>query len=163
MGSANVELAREYLRAVESMGPSENVARFYSDEIEFHEFPNRIAPLGRVRRRGDLQAAYAQGQKLLRSQRYEVRRIVGNGDEVAVELEWTGVLAVPVAAMKLEAGYEMKAFVAMFLTIRDGKIVSQRNYDCYPPFDAAAEELMRIPVGAVAGEGSGAAAGERND
>jgi len=156
MGSPNVELAREYLRAVESMGPPENVARFFNDEIEFHEFPNRIAPLGRVRRRADLQGAYGQALRLLTSQRYEVRRIVENGDEVAVELEWTGVLAVPVAAMKLESGHEMKAFVAMFLTIRDGKIVSQRNYDCYPPFDAAASELMRAPVAA------GAGAGERN-
>ena len=158
MGSPNVELAREYLRAVESMGPPENVARFYGVEMEFHEFPNRIAPLGRVRRRGDLQAAYGQAQKLLRSQRYEVRRIVENGDEVAVELEWTGVLAVPVAsaAMNLAAGHEMKAFVAMFLTIRDGKIVSHRNYDCYPPFDAAAGELMR------AGVSVGAGAEERN-
>lgn len=143
MGSANVELAREYLRAVESMGAPENVARFYSDEIEFREYPNRIAPTGRVRRRADLQAAYALGQKLLSSQRYEVRRAVENGDEVAVELEWTGVLAVPVAAMNLPAGHEMKAFVAMFLTFRNGKIVSQRNYDCYPPFDAAASELMK--------------------
>jgi ketosteroid isomerase-like protein len=151
MGSANVELAREYLRAVESMGPPENVARFCSPDIEFHEFPNRIVPHGRVRKRADLQAAYAQGQKLLRSQRYEVRRVVENGDEVAVELEWTGVLAMPVAAMNLAAGHEMKAYVAMFLTIRDGKIVSQRNYDCYPPFDAAPNELMRM------------SAGERND
>ena len=139
MGSVNEELAREYLRAVESLGAPENVARFCSDEIEFHEYPNRIAPNGRVRRRADLQAAYAQGQKLLSSQRYEVRRVVENGDEVAVELEWTGVLAVPVAAMNLPAGHEMKAFVAMFLTFRDGKIVSQRNYDCYPPFEAASE------------------------
>ncbi len=36
--------------------------------------------------------------------------------------------------MNLPAGGEMKAFVAMFLTFRDGKIVSQRNYDCYLPF-----------------------------
>jgi ketosteroid isomerase-like protein len=144
--SPNVVLAQDYLRAVESMGPAEDVARFYSPEIEFHEFPNRIVPNGRVRRRADLQAAYGQAQKLLRSQRYEVRRIVENGDDVAVELEWTGVLAVPVAAMNLAAGHEMRAFVAMFLTFRDGKIVSQRNYDCYPPFDAAATELMK-PAG----------------
>jgi ketosteroid isomerase-like protein len=144
MGSPNVVLAQEYLRAVESMGPIENVARFYSPDIEFHEYPNRIAPHGRVRRRADLQAADGKGQKLLRSQRYEVRRVVENGDEVAVELEWTGVLAVPVAAMNLAAGHEMKPFVAMFLTFRDGKIVSQRNYDCYPPFEAAASELMTL-------------------
>jgi ketosteroid isomerase-like protein len=137
MGSANVELAREYLRAVESMGPPENVSRFYSADIEFHEFPNRIVPHGRVRRRADLQAAYGQAQKLLSSQRYDVRRVVENGDEVAVELEWTGVLAVPIAAMNLPEGHEMKAYVAMFLTFRDEKIVSQRNYDCYPPFEAA--------------------------
>jgi hypothetical protein len=46
MTSANVKLAHEYLRAVESMGPSENVSRFYSADIEFREFPNRIVPMG---------------------------------------------------------------------------------------------------------------------
>jgi ketosteroid isomerase-like protein len=150
LSAPNVVLAQEYLRAVESMGPPENVARFFSSEIEFHEFPNRIVPNGRVRRRADLQTAYGQAQKLLRSQRYEVRRIVESGDEVAVELEWTGVLAVPLAAMNLAAGHEMKAFVAMFLTFRDGQIVSQRNYDCYPPFDAVPTSLM-----VMAGERNG--------
>jgi ketosteroid isomerase-like protein len=143
MGSPNAVLAQDYLRAVESMGPAENVARFYAPDIEFHEFPNRIVPHGRVRKRADLQAAYGQAQKILASQRYEVRRIVENGDEVAVELEWTGVLAVPVPAMNLAAGHEMKAFVAMFLTFRDGKIVSQRNYDCYPPFEAATSNAAK--------------------
>ena len=157
MGTPNVELAREYLRAVESMATSENVSRFYSADIEFHEFPNRIVPHGRVRKRADLQAAYGQGQKLLRSQRYDVRRVVENGDEVAVELEWTGVLAVPVSAMNLPAGHEMKAYVAMFLTFRDGKIVSQRNYDCYPPFEAAVSN-----AGGVAGEASAPKAGNGN-
>lgn len=132
-------LAQEYLRAVESMEPSEAVAKFYAADIEFHEFPNRIVPHGRVRKRADLQAAYGQAQKLLSSQRYAVKRVVENGDVVAVELVWTGVLAVSVPTMNLTAGHEMKAFVAMFLTFRDGKIVSQRNYDCYPPFEAASE------------------------
>src|SRR3984957_2101760 len=150
MGSANVELAREYLRAVESMGPPENVSRFYSNDIEFHEFPNRIVPHGRVRRRPDLQAAYGQAQKLLSSQRYEVRRVVENGDEVAVELEWTGVLAMAVPAMDLPAGHEMKAYVAMFLSFRDGKIVGKRTSYFHPPFEA--------PVSSAAGVASAATA-----
>jgi ketosteroid isomerase-like protein len=80
----------------------------------------------------DLHAAYERGRIILQPQRYDVQRIVEAGDEVAVELEWSGILAVPV--MNLPAGSEMKAFVAMSLTFRDGKIVSRRNYDCYSPF-----------------------------
>jgi ketosteroid isomerase-like protein len=125
---------RQYLLAVASLGSFDDVANFFSPDIVFQEFPNRIAPQGRVRRAADLRAAYEQGRQLLRSQTYTVQRIVEAGDEIAVELEWVGTLAIPV--MNLPAGSEMKAFVAMFLTFRDGKIISQRNYDCYPPFDA---------------------------
>ena len=134
MASSNSSLVRQYLLAVASLGSFDDVANFFSPDIVFQEFPNRIAPQGRVRRAADLRAAYEQGRKLLRSQTYTVQRIVEAGDEIAVELEWVGTLAVPV--MNLPAGSEMKAFVAMFLTFRDGKIISQRNYDCYPPFDA---------------------------
>lgn len=134
MASSNSSLARQYLLAVASLGSFDDVANFFSPDIVFQEFPNRIAPQGRVRRAADLRAAYEQGRQLLRSQTYTVQRIVEAGDEIAVELEWVGTLAIPV--MNLPAGSEMKAFVAMFLTFRDGKIISQRNYDCYPPFDA---------------------------
>lgn len=134
MASSNSSLVRQYLLAVASLGSFDDVANFFSPDIVFQEFPNRIAPQGRVRRAADLRAAYEQGRQLLRSQTYTVQRIVEAGDEIAVELEWVGTLAIPV--MNLPAGSEMKAFVAMFLTFRDGKIISQRNYDCYPPFDA---------------------------
>src|SRR3984893_9414613 len=134
MTSSNVSRTHQYLQAVASLGPFDDVANFFSPDIVFQEFPNRIAPQGRVRRAADLRAAYEQGRQLLRSQTYTVQRIVEAGDEIAVELEWVGTLAIP--AMNLPAGSEMKAFVAMFLTFRDGKIISQRNYDCYPPFGA---------------------------
>jgi len=114
------------------MGAPESVASFFAPDAIFQEFPNRIAPQGRIRRFADLGAAYEQGRKIIQSQTYQVQRIIEDGDEVAVELEWRGILAVPV--MNLPAGSEMKAFVAMFLTFRDGRIISQRNYDCYPPF-----------------------------
>jgi len=65
----------------------------------------------------------------LKSQSYQVQCIVECGDDLAVELEWTGVLAAGVG--ELAAGSEMKAFVAMFLKFRDGKIAEPRNYDCY--------------------------------
>jgi ketosteroid isomerase-like protein len=80
-----------------------------------------------------LRTAFERGRQILKSQSYGIQNVVEAGDEVAIELVWTGVLAAPV--LSLAAGTEMKAFVAMFLTFRDGKIVSQRNYDCYPPFE----------------------------
>jgi ketosteroid isomerase-like protein len=132
MASPNVSRVHQYLQAVASMGPFEDVAAFYGPDVAIQEFPNRIAPEGRIRRGEDLRAAYEKGRQLLRSQTYTVRRIIEAGDELAVELEWVGILGVSV--MDLPAGSEMKAFVAMFLTFRDGRIVWQRNYDCYPPF-----------------------------
>jgi ketosteroid isomerase-like protein len=134
MTSSNVSRVHQYLQAVAAMGGPETIADFFAPDAVFHEFPNRVQPQGRVRRFADLGAAYEQGRKILQSQSYDVQRIVEAGDEVAVELEWNGILAVPV--MNLPAGSEMKAHVAMFLTFRDGKIISQRNYDCYPPFGA---------------------------
>lgn len=134
MTSSNVSCVHEYLRAIEAMGPFESVAGLCTSDVTVQVFPNRVAPHGHVRRGGDLRTAYEQGRKFMKSQRYDVKNIVEAGDQVAVEVEWTGVLAVPV--MNLPAGSEMKAFFAMFLTFRDGKIAVQRNYDCYPPFES---------------------------
>jgi ketosteroid isomerase-like protein len=131
----NSDRTRRYLEAVASLGPAENVEAFFAPDVMLHELPNRIAPHGRVRRAADLRPAYEQGKRLLSWQSYEVRRLIEVGDEVAAEVEWTGALALPFKS--LPAGAEIKAHVAMFLTFRDGKIVSQRNYDCYPPFEGA--------------------------
>ena len=129
---SNAELTRDYLEAVASMESAERVAAFYSPDILFREYPNRIVPNGRVSKLEDMRNAFAQGQKLLSSQKYDVQSILEHGDEIAAEIVWTGRLAV--AFKDLPAGSELTAYVAMFLTFRNGKIVSQRNYDCYPPF-----------------------------
>lgn len=132
MASSNEMRARQYLQAVGALSSYEEVADFCSADMVFHEFPSRIAPEGRTRHAQELREGFAKGKQILKSQTYDVKRIVEAGDEVAIEVEWTGILSVTV--MNLPAGSAMKAFVAMFLTFRDGKIVSQRNYDCYPPF-----------------------------
>lgn len=67
MTSSNVARAYQYLQAVASMGSFENVADFYSPDVVIQEFPNRIAPQGRVRRAAVLRAAYGQGRRILQS------------------------------------------------------------------------------------------------
>jgi hypothetical protein len=61
MPSHNASRTHDYLQAVASMGSFENVADFYAPNVVIQEFPNRVAPQGRVRRAADLRAAYEQG------------------------------------------------------------------------------------------------------
>lgn len=76
--------------------------------------------------------AAARGGRVLRSQRYEVLTAIADGDEVALEVLWVGILAVAIGS--LAEGDEMRAHFGVFLTFRDGLIARQRNYDCFDPF-----------------------------
>ena len=46
-----------------------------------------------------------------------------------MEVEWVGTLAAALGS--IPAGGQMKAFLAVFPDFREGKIIKQRNYDCY--------------------------------
>lgn len=129
---SNAARAVRYVETLTRASTPDQVAPFFGPDIVFVEHPNRIVPRGRTRRLPELLAAFGHGRHLLRASRFDVTRVIEMGDEVAAEMEWTGVLAVPFQG--LEPGHELKAFVGMFLTFREGRIVSQRNYDCYPPF-----------------------------
>jgi len=132
MSSTNIDAALTYLRAVEQGATGEALARFFHPEASFREYPNRLFPSGMTR---DVRAALEgaeRGQKVLSSQRYEVRRAVADGDEVALEIDWSGTLAVPLGT--LPVGGVLRAAIGAFITFREGRILSQRNYDCYEPF-----------------------------
>ncbi|HKB34942.1 MAG TPA: nuclear transport factor 2 family protein, partial [Gemmataceae bacterium] len=73
-----------------------------------------------------------RGKKAMRSQRYEILGAVAGGDTVALEVRWTGTLAVPLGS--LPAGGEMRARFAMFFEFKGGKIWRVRNYDCFEPW-----------------------------
>ena len=75
---------------------------------------------------------HSKGRKLLSSQTYEIKHAVANGDSVAVEVLWTGTLAVSFGT--LTAGAQMRCHSSMFFEFKDGKICSQRNYDCFEPW-----------------------------
>jgi ketosteroid isomerase-like protein len=77
-------------------------------------------------------AAFEKGRKLFSSQKYEIINSTENANCIALEVVWTGKLAS--AFGNLAAGSEMRAHCAMFLDFRDGKIVAQRNYDCFEPW-----------------------------
>ncbi|MFY0569829.1 nuclear transport factor 2 family protein [Archangium lansingense] len=132
MSTTNLDIARRYLRAIEQGATGEALAAFFHPEVTQQEYPNRLVPTGATRDLRALLEGAERGQKAVGSQRYEVRHTVAEGDHVALEVDWSATLKVPVG--KLPAGGTMRATLAMFITFRDGLIVSQHNYDCFEPF-----------------------------
>lgn len=128
----NLEQVALYLRSIES-GDVAAVADLFAPDAVVEQLPNRIYPNGLQSGVAPMAQAFAKGRKLLSSQRYEIKNAVAEGDRLSVEVLWTGTLALGFGS--LAAGSQMRAHSAMFFQFRDGKIVSQRNYDCFEPWD----------------------------
>ncbi|HYF61329.1 MAG TPA: nuclear transport factor 2 family protein [Herpetosiphonaceae bacterium] len=130
--AATMEVITRYLTAIEQGATGAALARFYDPEVIQEEFPNRLMANGARRDLAEILAGAERGQKVLTSQRYEVLNALVQGDEVALEMQWTGILAVGLGT--LAAGDAMRARISSFITLRDGKIISQRSYDCFEPW-----------------------------
>jgi len=127
----SITLARRYHEAVAAGPTAEELAAFLAEEVVHRELPNALSPRGAERGLAALQEAAAKGRDALARQHFELTNFVVDGDQVALEAVWEGTLAAPYGP--LPAGHTLRAHIATFLRIRDGKIVEQRNYDCYEP------------------------------
>ena len=127
----NIEVVQAFFEAMRA-SPGD-VARFYDPEVVQEEFPNRFLPNGARRGLEELGEAAERGRKVMAAQTYDVLSIYADGDTVVVESEWTGTLAVALGE-ETPAGTVMRARFAQFFDLRDGRIVGQRNYDCFYPW-----------------------------
>lgn len=132
MARDNLDTAKRYLAAIANNVSRDELATFFGPGMEVTEMPNRIYPKGQKRDVPAMLEGLERGKKMLRKQSYTVLHAMEDGDRVSLEVLWEGVLAVPVGT--LTAGATMRAYSGMFLEFRDGKIISQRNYDCFEPF-----------------------------
>lgn len=129
--SENLDVIRRYLEGVEN-GKFSDVAALFTPDVVMEQLPNRIYPQGLRATISEMAAAFAKGRKLLSSQTYEIKNSLVNGDSVALEVLWTGTLAVGFGT--LTSGSQMRCHSAMFFEFKEGKISSQRNYDCFEPW-----------------------------
>ena len=132
MARSRTDIAKTYLAALEAGATGDALAAFFTDDVVQEEFPNRLVPAGARRDLAALLDGAVRGQKVMRAQRFELLAAVENGDTVALEVQWTGTVAVALGS--LPAGGQMRARFAVFLEFRGDKIARQRNYDCYDPF-----------------------------
>ena len=131
----NLATVRAYLAAIERFDV-ESVAALLDPEVIQTEYPNKLYAKGQVRRRDDLLRDLPKGRQVLRGQAYPIETILASQDQVVVETRWEGVLNVPLG--RLQPGDSMVAHICMVFTLAGGKIVAQKNYDCYEDFSAAA-------------------------
>lgn len=131
MDNGNLKRTEAYLRAIET-GSGAQLDELAHPTATFQQLPNVIYPRGMTVTLAEAKANFERGRQLLSSQHYRIVSSMSVGERVAVEIEWTGILAVPMKT--LAAGDPMVAYCAMFIDWREGRIVAQRNYDCYMPF-----------------------------
>jgi ketosteroid isomerase-like protein len=130
--SQNIEIARQYLKALEDGATGDALGRFFRSDVAITEMPNRVAPHGS---RSDLAKALQsaqRGQQLFTRQTYTITNILGDGDRVALEMEWTGFTAVQIE--NLPPHSKMRDHAAVFLQFQDGRIARVHHYDCFEPW-----------------------------
>jgi ketosteroid isomerase-like protein len=127
----NLDQARRYLKAIED-GDANYVMNLFPPDALLEQLPNRIYPNGLCSPVARISEAFEKGRKIFARQTYGITSEVVNGNTVALEVLWSGTLAIPFGT--LTAGSQMRCHSAMFLEFRDGKIVAQRNYDCFEPW-----------------------------
>jgi ketosteroid isomerase-like protein len=130
----NVETVQAYLKAIESFDV-ETASAILDVDVVQTEHPNKLYAKGQVRGREVMMRDLPKGQQVLRKQAYPIETILAAGDKVVVETRWEGIVNVPLG--RLKPGDAMVAHIAMIFTLRDGRIVAQKNYDCYEDFAAA--------------------------
>lgn len=128
----NLAIARRYLEAIENGAEAGALAEFFTKDVIQEEFPNRLSPIGQHRNLQSLLESARKGKKVISHQKYDVLNTIVDGDRVALEVFWCGLLAV--ALEGLPANSQLRAHVSIFLEFRDGKICRQHNYDCFDPW-----------------------------
>jgi ketosteroid isomerase-like protein len=131
--AALIALVQRYLDLVAD--PTSDLAAIEAvldPEFRFIEHSNLMSPAGSERDRTIVLDSIPQGRMLLSSQRFEVHDHAVVGDtRVITRAFWEGRLAM--GAGLLGIGSSLRADLAMFFDVRDGRIVRQENFDCYQP------------------------------
>jgi predicted ester cyclase len=104
-------------------------------DVRVVEHPNAINPRGGVRDLEGVVTGYLAGKKMLARQSFELHELVVKGERVAVRATWEGTLAGYVGP--LPAGAALRAHIASFRTVAEGRILEHETFDCYEPLPAA--------------------------
>ncbi|GAB4033028.1 nuclear transport factor 2 family protein [Spirosoma gilvum] len=133
--AANIDIlaiAKQHLNDIANGKAGLELAGYYSQTIQQIEYPNRLNVNGGISDYQTLIERSEKGKHIVISQSYDIQNEYVSGHTVILEVIWTGVFAIPIG--QTPAGGELKAHFALFIEFEEGKIVRQRNYDCFDAF-----------------------------
>ena len=128
--SEMLAVARRYLRAIED-GATTELRQFLTTDFVQREWPNPMSPDGAERNLPEVIQAAEHGRKVVGDQVFQIATEAVDGDRVILEVNWSARLEVDFPDSP--AGTRIRARIAVFLLIRDGKVAAQQNYDVYLP------------------------------
>src|SRR6187402_2613548 len=99
VSESNVEFIRRYFDAIEAGVSPEELAGFFTPDVIQEEFPNRLVPRGARRDLKQILEASKRGRQAMQSQRYEILHAISDGDEIALEVRWKGILAAAIGSL----------------------------------------------------------------
>jgi len=111
-GFDNLETARRYLQALERGETGAALRNFFAPDVVFEAFPNRLRPRGETLNLASALENVERGKKAMSHRKYKIKQEIADHDQVALEVEWVGTLAVPFESVP--AGGRMRVFFAMF-------------------------------------------------
>lgn len=123
--------ARRLLAAIET-GDEAALRGIYAENVVQIEYPNRLKSKGDRRQLDKMMADLARGKAMLRSEHYDVLEATAAGDVVALQVKWTGIVAIAVGA--LQPGDSMICESGIFLKFQGDRVIEQHNYDCFEDF-----------------------------
>ena len=127
--SPAVDLAVRFVERVQAGG---DIGDLLADDVEEVELPNRVFASGARRDKAAMRAGVERGKTIFAEQRYRIFRAFGDASQAVLEMEWTGVLAVPIGS--LAKGATMRAECAFFFDVQGGQIARIRHYDAFDAF-----------------------------
>lgn len=98
----------------------------YAVDAEWTELPTPATPRGRGGKRSELRAAAQSALDLFPDRQMNIRNLVAQGQQVALELEWWGTAAAAVGSVA--PGTMVRLRIASFFTVVDGLITKHTDY-----------------------------------
>lgn len=133
MTESKLEIVKRYFKYIEQFSTHEaDFTAILHPEFRQHEFPNLLNKTGQESDLSHLLKRAEMGKKLISRQSFEIKNQIENGDQLVVESQWFGKMAMDAGPLK--SGQEVRAYFCIVLEFKDGKIFRQRNYDCFEPF-----------------------------